>query len=167
MIARLALLAVALVGLSGCGLHPLYAGGTSGPVARQLAQVTVAPIAGKNGWLVHNGLVDRLRATGSAAPRYRLEVTLDDQIIGFGLRRDNEITRERRTLRARYRLIDTTSNEVVLDATADSDAGIDVVNSEYATIAAEQSALERLADDIADQIVARIALYAERSGKPQ
>ena len=47
------------------------------------------------------------------------------------------------------------------------DAGIDVVNSEYATIAAEQSALERLADDIADQIVARIALYAERSGKPQ
>jgi LPS-assembly lipoprotein len=164
---RLAFLATALIGLAGCGLHPLYSGGTSGPVAQQLAQVTVASIPGKNGWLVHNNLVDRLRATGSAAPRYRLEVTLDDDIAGYGLRRDNQITRERRSLRARYHLTDMTTNSVVLDATAESDAGIDVVNSEYATIAAEQSALERLADDIAGQIVARLALFAERNGKPE
>jgi LPS-assembly lipoprotein len=167
MMGRLALLATLLLSLAGCGLHPLYSGGTSGPVARQLAQVTVAPIPGKNGWLVHNSLVDRLRATGSAQPRYRLDVTLDDDIIGFGLRRDNQITRERRTLRARYHLTDMTTNSVVLDATAQSDAGIDVVNSEYATIAAEQSALEGLADDIAGQIVARLALFAERNGKPE
>jgi LPS-assembly lipoprotein len=42
--------------------------------------------------------------------------------------------------------------------------GIDVVSSEYATVAAEQTALERLAKDIADQIVSRVALYAARSG---
>ncbi len=167
MKARLTLLAAALVSLAGCGLHPLYSGGSSGPVAQQLAQVTVGAIPGKNGWLVHNNLVDRLRATGTAAPRYRLDVKLDDDILGFGLRRDNQITRERRTLRARYQLTDMTTNSVVLDATAESDAGIDVVNSEYATIAAEQSALERLAEDIADQIVARLALYAERNGKPE
>ena len=78
MKARLALLAATLITLAGCGLHPLYSGGASGPVATQLAQVTVASIPGKNGWLVHNNLVDRLRATGSAAPRYRLDVKLDD-----------------------------------------------------------------------------------------
>jgi LPS-assembly lipoprotein len=164
---RLAFLTAALTSLSACGLHPLYSGGTSGPVATQLAQITVASIPGKNGWLVHNNLVDRLRATGSAAPRYRLDVKLDDDIIGFGLRRDNQITRERRTLRARFQLTDTTTNGVVLDATAESDAGIDVVSSEYATIAAEQTALERLADDISDQIVARLALFAQRNGKPE
>ena len=48
----------------------------------------------------------------------------------------------------------------VVDATAASDMGIDVVGSEYATIAAERSALERLAEDIAVQIVARVAVYA-------
>jgi LPS-assembly lipoprotein len=53
---------------------------------------------------------------------------------------------------------------VLVDATAASDAGIDVVSSEYATVAAEQTALERLAKDIADQIVSRVALYASRSG---
>jgi LPS-assembly lipoprotein len=167
MTSRLPLLAAVALSLTGCGLHPLYSGGTKGPVAQQLAQVTVATIPGKNGWLVHNNLVDRLRATGTGTPRYRLEVTLDDNILGFGLRRDDQITRERRTLRARFRLIDLPTNGVVLDATAESDAGIDVVNSEYATVAAEQTALENLADDIADQIVARIALYAQRNGKPE
>ena len=52
---------------------------------------------------------------------------------------------------------------VVLDATAGSDAGIDIVSSEYATVAAEQTALEQLADIVADQIVARLALYASRT----
>jgi len=45
----------------------------------------------------------------------------------------------------------------VLDDTADVDAGIDIVNSEYAVIAAEQTAQENLSQDIANQIVTRIA----------
>jgi LPS-assembly lipoprotein len=52
---------------------------------------------------------------------------------------------------------------VLLDATAGSDAGIDIVSSEYATVAAEQTALEQLSDIVADQIVARLAVYAART----
>jgi len=55
------------------------------------------------------------------------------------------------------------SGQVVLDATAGSDAGIDVVSSEYATVAAEQTAAERLSDVVADQIVSRLALFASRT----
>ena len=47
------------------------------------------------------------------------------------------------------------------------DAGIDVVSSEYATLAAEQTALERLSAEVADQIVKRVAVYASRGGAPQ
>ena len=54
----------------------------------------------------------------------------------------------------------------MLDATAGSDAGIDVVGSEYATIAAEKTALERLSGIVADQIVARVARFAQSGGKP-
>ncbi|MET0270688.1 MAG: LPS assembly lipoprotein LptE [Sphingomonas sp.] len=163
----LSTLAAATLLLSGCGLRPLYAGGANGAVAQSLAGIEVAPIPDRAGWLVRNALVDRLAAAGSTPPRYRLEVELDDQISGFGIRTDNAVTRERRTLRARYRLRDAAAaNTVLLDATAGSDAGIDVVSSEYATIAAEQSALERLSGDIADQIVARIALYAKRAARP-
>ena len=44
-----------------------------------------------------------------------------------------------------------------MDATAGSDAGIDVVSSEYATIAAEQTAQENLARDVAERIVTTVA----------
>ena len=157
---RLAVLAA--FALTSCGLHPLYSGGSSGTVATTLTRIEVAPIAGKTGWLMTNALHDRL-AAGGTAPLYRLEVKLDDRIIGLGVRRDDSVSRERRTLRARFQLIELAHGTVLLDATAGSDAGIDVVNSEYATIAAENTALERLSGIVADQIVSRVALYAQRT----
>ena len=157
---------VALV-LTGCGLRPLYSGGETGRVAQTLQNVQVGPIPGRAGWLVRTALEDRLGNGGGAAPAYRLEVELDDEITGFGIRRDDSVTRERRTLRARYRLVDAARGTVLLDATAGSDAGVDVVSSEYATVAAEQTALERLSVEIADQIVTRIALFASRGGAAQ
>ncbi len=150
-------LALALVPLSGCGLKPMYAGGGNGAIARGLASVEVPPIEGQAGWLVRNALHDRL-GEGAGSARYRLEVRLDDQLEGLGLLTDDTIGRERRTLRARYQLIDNSTGTVLLDATDGSDAGIDVVSSEYATIAAEQTALENLARDVADRIVTRLAL---------
>jgi LPS-assembly lipoprotein len=154
-----------LLALGGCGLRPLYAGGSQGAVAQRLSGIEVGQIAGQAGWLVRNALDDRLARHGGPV-RYRLDVTLDDQVTGFGIRADNTVTRERRTLRARYTLTDTSDQKVLLDATAGSDVGIDVVTSEYAVIAAEQTALERLAEAVADQIVARIALQARAEPTP-
>lgn len=162
---RAALLMALLLLAPGCALRPLYAGGASGPVARTLESVQVAQIpGGRAGWLVRAALEDRLGRREDDTPRYRLEVELDDAITGFGIRSDDAVTRERRTLRARYRLVDAARGTVLVDATAGSDAGVDVVSSEYATVAAEQTALDRLAVVIADQIVARLALYAARTG---
>ena len=159
MIAGAAMLSATL---SGCGLHPLYAGGSGSAVAGTLSQIEIAPIAGKNGWLLATALRDRLPSGGAPAV-YRIDIRLDDQIIGLGVRTDDSVSRERRTLRARYQLVRVADNSVLLDATAGSDAGIDVVRSEYATIAAENTALERLSGIVADQIVARVALYARNT----
>ncbi|MDB5696168.1 MAG: secreted (periplasmic)-like protein [Sphingomonas bacterium] len=158
------LLACALLPLGGCGLKPLYAGGGSGAAASALAAIEVAPVQGRSGWLLVNALRDRLPAQG--APRYRLDLRLDDRISGLGVRRDDSIARERRTLRARWQLVEVGTGAVVIDTTAGSDAGIDVVGSEYATIAAENTALERLAGIVADQIVGRIALHARAKSTP-
>lgn len=159
---RLAILLALAAPLAGCGLHPLYEGGGSGPVAASLSRVEVAPIEGKAGYLMTNALRDRLPSRSGEPALYRLEIKLDDSITGLGVRRDDTVTRERRTLRARYQLVDVSNGQIVLDATAGSDAGVDVVNSEYATIAAENTALERLSEIVADQIVTKIALYARR-----
>jgi LPS-assembly lipoprotein len=162
-VTRSLLLAIALLTLSGCALRPLYGGGTSGAVASTLRQVSVTTIPGRDGWLVYNKLRERLGTAGEGPAVFRLEVELDNEIIGLGIRGDRAVTRERRILRARFRLVEIANGQVVLDATTGSDAGIDVVSSEYATVAAEQTALEHLAGAVADQIVARIALYATRT----
>lgn len=160
MKARLALpmaIAAALA-LAGCGLTPMYAGGGSGQIARGLTGVQVSAIDGQAGWLVRNALVDQLHSGSGEAPRYRLDVRLDDKLEKFALLRDDTASRERRTLRARYQLVDLSNNSIVVDATAGSDAGIDIVSSDYATIAAEQTALENMSKDVANRIVVSIAL---------
>jgi LPS-assembly lipoprotein len=156
-------LALWLLPLAGCGLHPLYSGGSSGAVATTLGSVAVAPIAGRGGWLVRNKLVDRLGEGGTSAPAYRLDVVLDDNITAFGVRSDQAATQERRTLRARFQLVDLRNGLVLLDDTAGSDTSIDIVSSEYATVAAEQTALDNLSGVVADQITARVALFASRT----
>lgn len=143
--------------LAACGLSPMYSGGGGGQVAAGLNSVAVSPIAGQQGWLMRDALIERL-GDGEAGARYRLDVRLDDQLDGLGLLGDDTIGRERRTLRARYRLVDLTTGATLLDKTAGSDAGIDVVSSEYATIAAEQTALENLTRDVAQIIVTNVAL---------
>jgi LPS-assembly lipoprotein len=156
---RFAALALILV-LPACGLQPLYGDRN---VSQSLRSVELAPIEGKAGYLVRSALEERLGKPAGGVARYRLQVELDDQINGFGVRRDDSVTRERRILRARYRLIETDGGTTVLDATAGSDSGIDVVSSEYAVVAAEETALERLTEIVSDQIVARVALYVKRS----
>jgi LPS-assembly lipoprotein len=161
---RSAFALAAAFALSGCGLTPLYGGGSAGPVVQTLHSVEVAPIDGRAGWLVRTALQDRLGEATGQPSRYRLVVQLDDSLVGFGVRQDLSETRERRTLRARYQLVEAEKGTVVLDATAGSDVGIDVVSSDYANVAAEQTALERLSKIVADQIVTRIALYVRRGG---
>ena len=146
-----------LAGLSACGLQPMYQGGAAGPVAQGLGAIEVAPIPGREGWLVRNALNERLGEAGSGgAPRYRLDIVLDTDLEGLGLLTDDTIGRERLSLRARYQLVDLASGAIMVDATAGSDAGIDVVSSEFATISAEQTAMENLAQDLADQIQVRL-----------
>lgn len=161
----LALLA-GLPALGGCALQPLYPGGGKGAVASEMAAIEVPPIPGRNGWLMRNALNDRLGGHGGP-PRYKLVVRLDDRLEGLGLLSNDTVERERRTLRARYQLVEIGSGAILLDATAGSDAGIDVVSSEYATVAGEQTALENLTRVVADRIITTLAVELRHPSQPQ
>lgn len=155
---RLLVALAAPFALAACGLSPMYAGGGTAATAQGLAAVEVPAIQGRGGWLVKNALEARLGVAGQTTPQYRLDVRLDDSLEALGVLNDDTISRERRILRARYQLVDLATGSVLLDATAGSDAGIDVVSSEYATIAAEQKALENLALDVADRMATQVAV---------
>ena len=157
-------LVAALLLVAGCSLQPVYSGGSASAPASLLADIAIAPIPERAGFLLRQALEEQfIRPVDS--PRYRLEVVLDDQITAFGLRGDSSAARERRTLRARFRLVESATGLVVVDDTASADAGIDRVSSNYAVVAAENAALERLSVDLARQISARLARHARATRK--
>ena len=156
---RLAAALLIALALPGCGLRPVYGGGGASAPATLMRDIAIAPIPERAGFLVR----EQLRAQFGQSvenPAYRLEIALDDAITAFGVRGDSSAARERRTLRARFRLVEAATGTVVLDDTASADAGIDRVSSNYAVVAAETTALDRLATDIARQIGARLARHA-------
>jgi LPS-assembly lipoprotein len=145
--------------LPACGLRPVYGGGSASAPATLMRDIAIAPIPERAGFLVREQLRAQFGQTVEN-PAYRLEIALDDAITAFGVRGDSSAARERRTLRARFRLVEAATGTVVLDDTASADAGIDRVSSNYAVVAAETTALDRLATDIARQIGARLARHA-------
>lgn len=150
--------------LAGCGLQPVYSGGSSGTVATALSDIAIAPIPDRKGYLVSTALRHEMGPV-AASPQFRLEVELEEQILGFGIRDNNTIAAERITLRARYTLKDA-NGKVLLLATTGSDMSIDnVSSSDYATVAAETSAIERLSVVVAQQIAQRLSVFA-KNGEP-
>jgi LPS-assembly lipoprotein len=158
----LPLLAMAAIGLSGCGLQPVYSGGSSGIAATALGSIAIGPIANRSGYLVRTALRQELGPV-DAAPLFQLEIELDEQILGFGIRDNNSISAERITLRARYTLKDA-ANKTLLVATTGSDVSIDRVNSNFAVVAAENTAIEQLSVVVAQNIATRLASFAKRGG---
>ena len=99
----------------------------------------------RSGWLVRNKLVDRLG--GAAAMQARRTGSKSSSTTISPASAFAATARRRASGGPCARAISWSSlatGAVVLDATAGSDAGIDVVSSEYATVAAEQTALERI-----------------------
>ena len=146
---------------------------------RQLDQEHVAAIDGHPRFLFDAHLAAGNRLV--PVTRYRDEVDLRRLLPGMAasfagawlgaLSNDNAHVQYYQTDLVPFvqRLVDVGFEIVSSGGTAATlnDAGIDVVSSEYATVAAEQTALERLAEAVADQIVARLALYSARTAEPR
>ena len=153
--------------LAGCGFTPLYGeAGQSAGVTQTLAAVDVGPVPDRLGQVVRNSLVNRMAPRGGAqAAAYRLDLTLDRSVEGYGFEEDAAITRENLRLVASYRLTDLARGAVVLEGVARANAAYDVVQSDYATFSATQDAERRTADAVVEEIHTRLALYFRANGR--
>jgi len=146
--------------LAGCGFEPLYAERRGGSVVQELAAIEIAPIADRTGQLVHNYMTARTTLPGARpAPTHRLEIALKSSTEGFGFRSDEAVTRERIRMIAEFRLTDLETGQVVYADSARADTSVDVVQSDFATLTAEETATRRNAERVSDLILSRIALF--------
>jgi LPS-assembly lipoprotein len=158
----LAMIAVAAA-LAGCGFAPLYArpGVTTG-----LAAIQVQAPEGRTGFLIREHLDDAFARNRNAAPAYRMQLALAEQRYPRGVRVDNVATRYEYVLVATYALTALPSGAVAKRGTVRVELTYDSADQPYASVAAQQDAQDRAAEEAARRIQLELATWLAEGGKP-
>jgi LPS-assembly lipoprotein len=164
----IAVLGLAL-GLYGCGFHPLYAipDTPQGTMRQELGSIYVEPIPDRMGYELRNSLTDVLDARAvSGGAAYRLRLTLAEKSDAVGVQSQSvgaisqtAITRYNDRLTVEYELVDAATGAVITRGAETGLSAYNVLSSPYATLAAQQDADQRAADDIADRIRIDLAVF--------
>ncbi len=158
--------------VSGCGFHPLYApssGGTPGPAAADMAAIYIPPIAERMGQLIRQALQQRFEGTGTGtAKRYELLVTYGIASEGQAIQRDTSTTRIRLVGSAAFNLRELSlAHKPLTSGTARVLDGYNILNQEYFAASLENdSAQERIAQSLADQITLKLGIYFKQAAAP-
>ena len=154
------LLALLLLAQAGCGFKPLYGRGGNGDAdARLLLQkVEIGLIADKEGQILHNYLLDRFNPRGRPkTPEFYLKANLSISTSSLGVTRDDDTTRQKLTVTAKFSLRDKKKKTVSFSISRVS--GYSETQSEYNTIIAKEDAVKRSLREIASDARARVAAY--------
>lgn len=144
--------------LSACGFQPLYGNNT----APQLSSIFVEDIAERNGFELRTRLIDILDSDGMQTnKRYRLKITLSESSQGIALQNDAAITRYNNRMEARFVLSDASGKEIYRGTQSEL-SSYNVVQSPYATLAAEQDSGKRAVQDMAERIRLELAVWFRR-----
>ena len=165
------LIAIAACGLlAGCGFHPLYGvpDTPKGTMQSTLRSIYVEPVPDRLGYELRNQLIDLIDGRGEpVGAAYRLRVTLATKSEAIGIQSQSTpggltqtaITRYNDRLVADYELVDLKTNQVVTKGTETGLSSYNVLSSPYATLAVQQDADRRAAEDIADRIRVDLAVH--------
>lgn len=160
-------IAIAMVGLmAGCGFSPIYERGSDGlaaDIADELAAVNVLPISDRVGRQLRLKLQQDLAVAGrSIDPKYALKVELSASRTSLLIQADDTITRFNLRLEAAFVLIDVAADKNVFQGHALSIGSYNVVESEFATVAAERDSEDRAAGELGAEIHSLLVAFFSR-----
>ena len=160
-----AALAIALsaAGLAGCaGFQPLYG---ERAVVKNLAAIQVTAPQGRTGYLIRQYLDDAFAKDHSAAPAYSMELSLGEARYPRGVRIDNVATRYEYVLTANYVLKSQPSGALAKQGQVRVELTYDSADQPYASIAAQQDAQDRAAEEAARRIELELAVWLANGAK--
>jgi len=159
----LALALVSTLALGGCaGFQPLYA---QPDVVRNLASIQVHAPSGRTGYLMRQHLDDAFAKDHSAAPAYTMDLSIGEARYPRGVRIDNVATRYEYVLTATYALRDTKSQALAKQGQVRVELTYDSADQPYASIAAQQDAQDRAADEAARRIEMELSVWLANGAK--
>ena len=141
--------------LSACGFQPMYAqsaGAAIGPIHVQM-------IEGKAGHVLKTELDRILAVEAGAGETTDLRITLQESVIGLGIRLDESATRAELRLTANYVLTPPQgSGRQIMRGSVNAIANYDIPLGAFGEIAAQDDARERAAEVLAQRFRAELAL---------
>ena len=159
---RLALAALALPLLAGCGFTPLYA--TPG-VSSGLSNIEIITPEGRTGHLLSEDLQDDLAVRRGEPAAYRLDLNVEETRYSRGLDTDNVATWYELWLKVSYALVDKSSGKTVVAGLEPVSVSYNAVNDPYAGIVAQQDGQKRAASEAAQRIRIRLGAWFARQAK--
>jgi len=151
---------LALAGLpAGCGFQPVYGGGAErAAAATELQHIAVDSVPDRVGYRLKSEL-ERLFGNHGQQAAYRLAIDLETRTSVTAIDIDDSVRRRNLRLVAAIALIPEGSSEPVYRRTLISDAGIDQLPSDFATLVAEDAAEQRAVERLSRDIRQRLAVY--------
>jgi LPS-assembly lipoprotein len=149
--------------LAGCaGFEPLYA---EQNVVGNLAAIEVTAPAGRTGYLMRQHLDDRFAKGRGGRTAYSMDLTLAEARFPRGVRIDNVATRYEYVLTAAYTLRSQPSGAVAKVGSVRVELTYDSADQPYASIAAQQDAQDRGAEEAARRIELELAVWLANANK--
>lgn len=159
--------------LTACGFKPMYGSSAVGGagLAQIMANIKIEPVRSMSGrqerlaQLIENNLQNRISPVGSnGKASYILKASYEVQERGYGIREDESVTLQNLRLTVAFQLVDINSDQPIMDGTARAIVTYDLVQSDFSNMTARQSSLERLAEEVANQVVTRVGTYLSNNG---
>jgi len=165
---RRGLCAALLLPLFGCGFSPVYAPAAGGAPSSNLAHVFVAVIPNRPGQELRQALQIRLEGAGaSTAKRYTLVVGYGISAEAIGIQADSSSSFTRFKATANWSLLGAVPGTPPLATgiAIAQDGFSTIVNQYFYSDLYNDTIYRRMADNIADQIVLRLAVYFRDKAK--
>jgi LPS-assembly lipoprotein len=162
-LAPLLALALAAAPLAGCGFAPLYA---QPGVVTGLAAIDVQAPQGRTGFLIRQHLDDVLARDRGARPAYHMQLALAEARYPRGVRVDNVATRYEYVLIATYALTAVPTGSLAKRGSVRVEVTYDSADQPYASVAAQQDAQDRAAQEAARRIQLELAAWLAEGAPP-
>jgi LPS-assembly lipoprotein len=153
---------LAALPLSACGgFQPLY--GQPG-VQKNLAAIDVVAPQGRTGFLLRQQLDDAFAKAHGGKPVYRMNLAIGEARYPRGVRIDAVATRYEYVLTASYVLTTVATGKEAKRGSVRVELTYDSADQPYASIAAQQDAQERGAEEAARKIQVELAAWLATGG---
>lgn len=159
-----------LLALGACGFQPLYGTKDEVPMSQELALVDVAPIKDRIGQELRSRLLDALTPKGVPdRPRYSLSVLTAEKIEQTAVQKTAFATRANMTVSASFTLTDLRAQKAEdrrqFGGSTQVVSSYNILDSTFATLAAENDARSRAVAEIAEEIRVRLAIWLRQQPK--